>query len=372
VPPRPADLLATGLRRVAGLALRAATRVAPDPAPPAPPAASGGPPEHWRSVVAARAPGLLRGEGIGATGVPPARPRSPHAPLPGATADARIAPRPADTAPVPAPAPAPVTAPHHRRSGDLPVQPGPPGARPAGSTGPAGSTQLGAPHPSERTRASGSTSASGPAATVPAVRVHSRAVRPAAGDPSDTPPARPVPGPPAAVDPARDERFAPPAVRVGEVRRPAVTVVSRGARLAAPTAPEPATRAGSPVPQAKDAVPPEGHGGPAQSARPVGPRLPDPHPFSPRVPDAHLSDTVEPSAGRRRPALLEPPPMRLPSPPVRTPEPAHLPAPVPVPHRDPGAAPWPALPDDGPLWTIAATGYPAELLHRLDREQVGR
>jgi hypothetical protein len=33
--------------------------------------------------------------------------------------------------------------------------------------------------------------------------------------------------------------------------------------------------------------------------------------------------------------------------------------------------PWPDLPDDTPLWTIPATGYSAEHLARLDREQAG-
>jgi hypothetical protein len=35
------------------------------------------------------------------------------------------------------------------------------------------------------------------------------------------------------------------------------------------------------------------------------------------------------------------------------------------------ALPWPDLPDDAPLWTVPMTGYSAEHLARLDREQAG-
>lgn len=35
------------------------------------------------------------------------------------------------------------------------------------------------------------------------------------------------------------------------------------------------------------------------------------------------------------------------------------------------ANPWPDLPDDSPLWTLPATGYSAERLARLEREQAG-
>ena len=33
--------------------------------------------------------------------------------------------------------------------------------------------------------------------------------------------------------------------------------------------------------------------------------------------------------------------------------------------------PWPTLPDDGPLWTVPMTGYAADRLARLEREQAG-
>jgi hypothetical protein len=33
--------------------------------------------------------------------------------------------------------------------------------------------------------------------------------------------------------------------------------------------------------------------------------------------------------------------------------------------------PWPALPDDGPLWTVPMTGYAADRLARLEQEQAG-
>ncbi|MET8233158.1 hypothetical protein ABZS77_21070 [Micromonospora sp. NPDC005298] len=44
------------------------------------------------------------------------------------------------------------------------------------------------------------------------------------------------------------------------------------------------------------------------------------------------------------------------------------------PEFTPGASavdPWPALPDDEPLWTVAASAPDAARLARLDREQAG-
>ncbi len=37
----------------------------------------------------------------------------------------------------------------------------------------------------------------------------------------------------------------------------------------------------------------------------------------------------------------------------------------------PGVDPWPALPDDGPLWTVPGTALDADHERRLDREQAG-
>ncbi len=75
---RATALLAACLRGTATFAQRAAQRLdgtrpaAPDPIGPA---AVGGPPEHWRAMVAQRAPGLLRGAGLGTSRVPAAQPR---------------------------------------------------------------------------------------------------------------------------------------------------------------------------------------------------------------------------------------------------------------------------------------------------------
>jgi hypothetical protein len=97
----------------------------------------------------------------------------------------------------------------------------------------------------------------------------------------------------------------------------------------------------------------------------------------PTVPEKFPSRIWVGPADRARPAMVSTA-AEWPSLPAHVSEGAHGPARAAVQPMDqppagpkPQIDPWPALPDDAPLWTIPTTGYAADRLARLEREQAG-
>jgi hypothetical protein len=284
-PRRPRRVLAAALRRVASWAGAWAGRLAPAGAAPS------GPPEHWAALVAARAPALLRGEGIGTRRVPAWKPSS---------------------ATVPRSEPAPRREPVRRREPALSRE------SPVRSVRPI----PGVPEPVVPQR----------------VRVRMR----------DEPgPARPVP--PAAPEPVRR---AAPRLRI----------------LPAPVSPAPVPAqstvdsAPRPVPALRLAAPPD---------RP-GPRsVPSADPGAP--PTAGLWPQLpEPSRNHGAPTVPAPPATPAVRRPADRPAEPEPPAPTQAVAARTEPDPWPALPDDSPLWTVRSAVHDTDRLRRLDEEQVGR
>ena len=359
---RATGLLAAGLRRVASAALRVADRLGgrgtdsppagatrpaesvPAPAPPA-----GGPPEHWRALVAARAPGLLRGEGMGVTGVPAHKPVTTSAPAPSTVDDGDA---------LPAPDPGGSVAGSIAGATEPERPAGEPGARRVAERPAARVTQPVVPHdnPVAERRPAVRRAATAPVAAEP------DAPKPPAG----SPPAGPV----APVRPA-------PVLRT-TLPEPVIRVVaSTPSADPAPPRPAPPAALGPVVRERVLPVPPVL---PQPAAQPI-PAPPAPPARTPRPPRPTADDWLR--LPGQRPAAAdvsrEPQHPQAPHPPAARREPAGpawpaeaappAPAPAPLPET---ASPWPELPDDSPLWTAAPPAWPADTLHRLEQEQVGR
>ncbi|HET8682776.1 MAG TPA: hypothetical protein VFM54_13040 [Micromonosporaceae bacterium] len=342
--PRPRGLrrpVAAGLRQVAALALRGARAIARDePGPAGTPAGpgAGGPPEHWRALVAARAPALLRGEGIGLR-------RRPAGAVP-AVRPAAVPPLGPVTGPA-SPTPAPAAPPHPRRRGRAPrpasgnsAPPLAAGAVPARPvvrvrTGPRPAplptslpTSLPALMPTPTPEATGPPVPAVPAARTPAGPATAAGRRPVpgseragAGEPGQVVEVPPADGQPV---PAYDDRADPAQVAV---------------------------RSWPPLPQQEPAASPPG--GPVPPAAPLAGPFPA---ATPGLSPAAMR-VASPAAPSRRPAAAPPGAGRSRA--------WHRPA-------EPEPYPWPDLPDDSSLWTLPPVAHDAARVRRLEREQAGR
>jgi hypothetical protein len=319
----PRRAVAAGLRR---LAFWLARRLFPRPS--AVPAA-GGPPEHWRALVAARAPGLLRGEGMSVQRVRRrAAPIVTPSPVP---EPPLLRSRPVQVElPAPEPAAGPVPAvpePLVRQRFPVRVSTGPGLARP---TPPATPTLVSRGAPIVRVIPPTAPVARVGLSTVDGWSAHRRRARAAvATPPAATPPANPSP-----VESAPTPRWEEP---VASAPLPEEPVAS------APLPEEPAAPWPSlPMP----VVPDRAHGARLNSVDPVVSRGAD-TPLAPGVPPV------------ARPVV------RVDQTPVSR-------QPVGRPASPAEPDPWPELPDDSPLWTIPPVPASADRLRRLDREQAGR
>jgi hypothetical protein len=289
-----------GPRRAFAAALR---RLATWVGPPAPPA--GGPPEHWTALVAARAPALLRGEGMGVRG-PSAPPRRGG---PDPVAGQEVSRRPVTPAgPPPAPRPS-----HPGRRDTVP------GARPS-------PVRFALREPPAPTR------------PVPSVPEPGAPYRPALRVVDEPARSRPEPS----AGPAPVSRGAPPG--------PSTVDGSRVRPL------------WTPVPEPDPTPVPEVH------AEPV----PEPGPW-PVLPAPVLSAAVLPAPAPPAPVVSRGGGDRggsgagAPLPPATRPDSGTRPGPA----RRHEPDPWPALPDDAPLWTVVPSRGD-DRAGRLADEQAGR
>lgn len=387
----PRSAAAAGLRRLARWL---------DPATPAEPvsgtdpvttasdvdaAAAGGLPEHWRALVAARAPGLLRGEGIGLAGTaaqvtPRAATRSATTAGPApATPAARVPAPPPAGRPAPLPAGSPVPVPAGVGTGGPRTD-----GRPADVPSPWSPAVV-------RVRADAGPTGSVPPQVTGQIRVRTPAVRVA---PVPTTPRTlatdPAPAPAAARAAASDDRTDHAATRRGAGAghdvgtRPRVSVPparagagwrtgsGHGGTAAGPTASRAPGQLRHREPGRDAAHRPDPAG--TASPEPFPSRAPGPAAPPPADPP-YPGDRAQIHRGRRS-ALdrwPEPPPVASAAAPLACGDDA------PAPTRPAGSPPpavhdpWPALPDDAALWTVpAATDQAAARRVRLlEREQAG-